>query len=91
MQQAMPGLDRVGRERERLNALHDAIAIIVAEIGQRDLALRDAIVRQLRAAERKMTAEYPPDERGMQHPWPVEFAALSDSIQRFGRMPLVVK
>jgi len=29
MQQAMPGLDRVGRERERLNALHDAIAIIV--------------------------------------------------------------
>ena len=34
MQQAMPALDRVGRERERLNALHDAIAIIVAEIGQ---------------------------------------------------------
>jgi len=60
----MPALDRVGRERERLNALHDAIAIIVAEIGQKDLALRDAIVRQFRAAERKMTAEYPPDEAG---------------------------
>ncbi len=64
MQQAMPALDRIDRERERLNALHDAIAIIVAEIGQRDLALRDAIVRQLRAAERKMNVEYPPDERG---------------------------
>ena len=47
MQQATPALDRVGRERERLNALHDAIAIIVAAIGQKDLALRDAIVRQL--------------------------------------------
>ena len=56
-----------------------------------DLALRAAIVRHLRAAERKMTFEHPPDERGMQHPWPVEFAALSDSIQRFGRAPLPAK
>jgi hypothetical protein len=91
MRQAVPALDRIGRERERPNALHDAIAIIVAEIGQKDLALRDAIVRQLRAAEQKMTAEYPSAERGMKHPWPVEFAALSDSIQRFGRSPLPVK
>ena len=76
MQQAVPALDRVARERERLNALHDAIAIIVAEIGQRDLAPRDAIVRQVRAAEQKMTAAYPPDQRGMKHPWSVELAAL---------------
>ena len=91
MQQAVPALDRVDRERERLNALHDAIAIVVAEIGQRDLALRDAIVRRVRVAEQKMTAEYPPDERGMKHPWPVEFNALCDSIQRVGRAPLPVK
>jgi hypothetical protein len=43
MQQAMPALDRIDRERERLNALHDAIAIIVAEIGQRDLALSQEV------------------------------------------------
>ena len=87
MQQAIPALDRVDRERERLNALHDAIAIIVAEIGQKDLSLRDAIVRQLRAAEQKMTAEYPPDERGMKHPWPVELSSLCDSIQHLGCKP----
>ncbi len=38
-----------------------------------------------------MNVEYPPDERGMQHPWPLEFAALSDSIQRFERAPLPAK
>jgi hypothetical protein len=91
MQQTTPALDRAGRERERLNALHDAIAIIVAAVGQKDLALRDAIVRQLRATEQKMTAEYPPDKRGMKHPWPVELAALCDSIQGFGRAPLPAK
>jgi hypothetical protein len=38
-----------------------------------------------------MTAEFPPDERGMKHPWAVEFAALADSIQRFGRARPPVK
>ena len=46
----------------------DAIAIIVAEIGQKDPALGDLIVHRLRAEEHKMTTEYPPDERGMKHP-----------------------
>jgi hypothetical protein len=83
----MQSSDRIARERDRINALHDAIAIIVAEIGQKDLALRDAIVRRLRAEEQKMTAEYPPDERGMQHPRPVELSSLCESIQHFGRRP----
>ena len=90
MQQTIPVLDRVARERERLNALHDAIAIVVAEIGQNDLSLRDAIVRRLRAAERNVAAENPPDERGMKHPWPVELSSLCDSIQYFERKPLDV-
>jgi hypothetical protein len=85
MELTMQAFDRIDRERERINALHDAIAIIVAEIGQKDFALRDSIVRRLRAEEQKMTAEYPPDERGMKHPWPVELSSLCDSIQHFGR------
>ena len=79
--------DHIDRERERINALHDAIAIIVAEIGQKDFALRDSIVRHLREEEQKMTAQYPPDERGLKHPWPVELSSLCDSIQHLGRKP----
>ena len=48
----MQALDHIARERDRINALHDAIAIIVAEIGQKDFALRDSIVRRLRAGRR---------------------------------------
>jgi hypothetical protein len=87
MEQTMQSLDRIARERDRINALHDAIAIIVAEIGQKDSALGESIVRRLRAEEQKMTAEYPPDERGMKHPWPVELSSLCESIRRFVRKP----
>jgi hypothetical protein len=87
MEQPMQALDHIARERDRINALHDAIAIIVAEIGQKDFALGDSIVRRLRAEEQKMTAEYPPDERGMKHPWPVELSSLCGSIQHLGRKP----
>ena len=83
----MQSLDRIARERERINALRDAIAIIVAEIGQKDPALGDLIVHRLRAEEHKMTTEYPPDERGMKHPWPVELSSLCESIRRFVLKP----
>ena len=83
----MQALDHIARERDRINALHDAIAIIVAEIGQKDVALRESIIRHLRAEEQKMTAQYPPDERGVKHPWPVELSSLCDSIQHLGRKP----
>jgi hypothetical protein len=84
MEQPIQALDQIARERDRINGLHDAIAIIVAEIGQKDFALRDSILRRLRAEEQKMTAEHPPDERGMKHPWPVELSSLCDSIQHLG-------
>jgi hypothetical protein len=87
MEQTMQPLDRIARERDRINALHDAIAIIVAEIGKKDSALGDSIVHRLRAEEQKMTTEYPPDERGMNHPWPVELSLLCESIRRFVRKP----
>jgi hypothetical protein len=87
MEQTMQFLDPIARERERINALHEAIAIIVAEIGQKDPALGDLIVYRLRAEEHRMTTEYPPDERGMKHPWPVELSSLCESIRRFGRKP----
>jgi hypothetical protein len=87
MEQTMQSLDRIARERDRINALHDAIAIIVAEIGLKDPALGDSIVHRLRVEEQKMTTEYPPDERGMKHPWPVELSSLCESIRRFVRRP----
>jgi hypothetical protein len=34
-----------------------------------------------------MTTEYPPDERGMKNPWPVELSSLCESIRRFARRP----
>jgi hypothetical protein len=83
----MEPLHRLTRERHRIDALHDAIAIMIAEIGLRDLALRDSIVRRLRDEEKKLAAEHPPDERGMGPPLPVELASLCDSIQLFGRSP----
>jgi len=81
--------DRVARERHRIDALHDAIAILIAEISQKDRALQDSIVRRLRVEEQKMEVEYPPDERGLRHPRPTELSSLCDSIQRFGRLPPV--
>jgi hypothetical protein len=39
MEQTMEALDRITHERDRINALHDAIAIIVAEVGNKDFAL----------------------------------------------------
>jgi hypothetical protein len=77
--------DRVARERERINALHDAIAIVVAELSRNDNALGDAIVGRLRDEENKMMTEYPPDDRGMKHPWPAELSLLCETIERFAR------
>ncbi len=79
--------DRITRERHRIDALHDAIAIIIAELGQKDTALRDSILRRLRVEEQKMEVEYPPDERGLRHARPTELSSLCDSIQQFGRLP----
>ena len=83
----METFDRISRERHRIDALHDAIAIIVGQIGHKDLALRDSILRQLRAEQRKMEIEYPPDARGMEHARPLELFSLCESVQRFGRLP----
>jgi hypothetical protein len=76
---------QIFRERERINALHDAIAIIVAELGSNDNATKEAIVARLRADENKMTIEYPSDERGLKHPWPAELSSLCESIEHFAR------
>jgi hypothetical protein len=73
------------RERERINALHDAIAIVVAELGSNGNATKEAIVARLRAEENKMTIEYPSDERGLKHPWPTELSSLCESIEHFAR------
>jgi hypothetical protein len=77
--------DRITRERYRIDALHDAVAIIIAEIGQKDIALRDAIVHRFRIEEQKAEAEYPPDERGMRHALPNELSTLCESIERYAR------
>jgi hypothetical protein len=76
---------QIFRERERINALHDAIAIIAAELGSNDNATKEAIVARLRAEENKMTIEHRSDERGLKHPWPAELSSLCESIEYFAR------
>jgi hypothetical protein len=76
---------QIFRERERINALHDAIAIIAAELGSNDNATKEAIVARLRAEESKMTIEDRSDERGLKHPWPAELSSLCESIEYFAR------
>jgi len=80
-------LDRINRERERINALHDAIAIIAVELCWNGGVALETIVRRLREEAEKATTEYPPDGRGMMHPWPAELVLLCETIERFARKP----
>jgi hypothetical protein len=81
------GPDRIARERERINALHDAIAILAAELCRNDEALHNAMIDRLHHETNKAKIAYPPDDRGVQHPWPVELATLCETIERFARKP----
>jgi hypothetical protein len=81
----METFDRIARERERVNALHDAIAILTAELCRNEDSLREAVIGRLQDEASKARVAYPPDDRDMQHPWPVELDTLCETIERFAR------
>jgi hypothetical protein len=86
----MEAFDRIARERERINALHDVIGILAAELCPYDGSLRDAVIDRLQDEGRKARIAYPADDRGVQHPWPAELATLWETIKRFARKPPVL-
>jgi hypothetical protein len=77
----------LGPDGNALNALHDAIAILTAELCRNEDSLREAVIGRLQEEASKARVAYPPDDRGMQHPWPVELGTLCETIERFALKP----